>query len=369
MDTLIGQALGQYQVVEKIGVGGMAVVYKAYQPSLTRYVAIKVLKQDFSQDNEFREKFRQEALAAANLSHPNIVTVHDFGWDSGKIFIVMEYIPGTDLKSILKQRGKMTIDEAIPLIVQACAGIGYAHRAGIVHCDVKPQNMLVTPDMRVKVTDFGIARALSSIKPDEQHDVVWGSPQYFSPEQASGAAPSPASDVYSLGVILYEMLTGHLPFQSNDPAELARLHKENRPASPRFYAPDLPPALEQIILKVLQKEPSARYRTADQLGRVLVTFSQQANHYSANIPPLNPIAANSKPLGNTTPNPPRPIVEASNFATSPQLSSQYNDPPLLNDEQTARYDWGTIGLALLATLVVGGLIPFWLYVGFSVFAK
>ncbi len=128
--------------------------------------------------------------------------------------------PGTDLKTLIKQRGRFSPDEAVPLLVQACAGIGYAHRAGLVHCDVKPQNMLVTPDMRLKVADFGIARALSTIHPEEQSDVVWGSPQYFAPEQASGAAPSPASDVYSLGIIMYEMLTGRCPSVPTQPAEL-----------------------------------------------------------------------------------------------------------------------------------------------------
>src|SRR5690606_34479668 len=171
---------------------------------------------------DFRDRFRQEAKAAANLSHPHIVTVHDFGLDAGQLYIIMEFVPGTDLKTIIQRKGRFTPQEMIDLIVQACAGIGYAHRAGLVHCDVKPQNMLVTPDDRLKVVDFGIARALASIHPDEKSEVVWGSPQYFSPEQAAGAAPSPASDVYSLGVVMYEMLAGQLPFTAPTPEELAR---------------------------------------------------------------------------------------------------------------------------------------------------
>ncbi len=179
----------------------------------------------------------------------------------------MEYVPGEDLKTLCKSRDKFTVPDAIALITQACLGLGYAHRAGLVHCDVKPQNLLVTPDLRVKVVDFGIARALETISPDEKTDVVWGSPQYFSPEQAAGSAPSPASDVYSLGIILFEMLTGRLPFNATNPQELARLHREALPPSPRRYNPLIPPALELIILKILSKEPSARYRTAEQLGR------------------------------------------------------------------------------------------------------
>jgi serine/threonine-protein kinase len=198
----------RYRLEERLGSGGMAVVYRAQDLMLERYVAIKVLRENFSDDPDFQERFRQEAKAAANLSHPNIVTVHDFGFDRGRLFIVMEYVPGTHLKDILQRRGRFAVDEAIGLMVQACAGVGYAHRAGLVHCDIKPHNFLITPDKRLKVTDFGIARALASIHPEEQVDVVWGSPQYFSPEQAAGGPPSPASDVYSLGIILYEMLTG-----------------------------------------------------------------------------------------------------------------------------------------------------------------
>jgi serine/threonine protein kinase len=161
----------RYQIQRSLGTGGMSVVYLARDLMLERPVAIKVLRQDFSTDTGFRDRFRQEAKAAANLSHPNIVTVHDFGFDTGRLYIVMEYIPGTDLKTIIRQNGCFKIEDAIPLIVQACAGIGYAHRAGLIHCDVKPHNMLVTPDQRLKVTDFGIARALATIHPDEKSEV------------------------------------------------------------------------------------------------------------------------------------------------------------------------------------------------------
>ncbi|HXD09521.1 MAG TPA: protein kinase, partial [Anaerolineales bacterium] len=222
----------RYQLLERIGTGGMADVFRARDLMLERSVAIKVLHETYSDDKSFQDRFKQEARAAANLSHPNIVTVHDFGFNNGQLFIVMEYIPGKDLKTILRQRGRYSVEEAIPLIVQACAGIGYAHRAGLVHCDIKPHNMIVTPDGRLKVTDFGIARALSTIMPDERADVVWGSPQYFSPEQAVGEAPSPSSDVYSLGVVLYEVLTGALPFTAPSSEELARLHLEQPPIPP-----------------------------------------------------------------------------------------------------------------------------------------
>jgi len=365
----------RYQLLHMLGTGGMAVIYRAHDQMLERPVAIKILRQDFSEDQDFRERFRQEARAAANLSHPNIVTVHDFGFDAGRLFIVMEYVPGTDLKTMIKQRGTFGMEEAINLMTQACEGIGYAHRAGLVHCDVKPHNMLVTPDGRLKVTDFGIARALASIHPDEQSDVVWGSPQYFSPEQASGQAPSPASDVYSLGVILYEMLTGRLPFQATDPEELARMHRDVMPTSPRRYNHNIPVPLEQIVLKILAKEPSQRYRSADQLGRVLRNILQRPENYANTVAsaPVHtrPGAAAYNPSTVTTPTPtggttqPRPALQQQGsqqvrvFA-APQPQP---DPATLEaDDQSLNIDWVTIFLGLFAALAVGGLIPLWLYI-------
>ena len=347
----------------------MAVVYKAWDLRLERPVAIKILRQNFSFDPTLTERFRLEAKAAANLSHPNIVTVYDFGLDDGKFYIVIEYVPGTDLKAMIKHHGPFTVDEAIPLIVQACAGIGYAHRAGLVHCDVKPHNMLVTPDQRLKVTDFGIARALASIHPEERNEVVWGSPQYFSPEQAAGGAPSPSSDVYSLGVILYEMLTGRLPFIADSPAELSRMHREVAPIPPRRFNPAIPEALEQIILKVLSKEPSARYRMADQLGRILVNYSHQADPFLANIPPMAGLNSNhaytiqSSSVAQTSPVTPAPNSVLPNGAY-PRPYNVSNTQPV-QENQPNEIDWATILLGLLAVLSAGGLIPYWLNIYFQ----
>ena len=380
MSTL-GILNDRYQLEQTLGTGGMAIVYKAKDLMLERYVAVKALREDFSQDVAFRERFRQEAKAAANLSHPNIVTVHDFGLDQKHLFIVMEYMPGTDLKTLIKQKERFSVTEALELMIQACGGVGYAHRAGLVHCDIKPHNMLVTPEGRLKVTDFGIARALSTISPDERSEVVWGSPHYFSPEQASGMPPSPASDVYSLGVILYEMLAGRLPFIASDSTELARMHREDLPVAPRYYNTSIPAKLEEIILKVLSKEPSARYRTADQLGRLLMGLYESErsvpfpNENLQQLPKMEqvkpaPVSVQQPPVHTPTalpakvvsqPEPARtPTTEATPFpAKLPDVA--YAEIPQEPQERSG-IDWRTWSLGLLAALLLLGLIPFWFYV-------
>jgi len=329
--TILG---GRYSILGQLGAGGMAKVYHARDLNLQREVAVKLLREDLIDDPAFRSRFLQEARAAANLLHPGIVTVYDFGHDEQRFFIIMEYVQGTDLKTLIRRRGRLAVREATSLMTQICASVGYAHRAGLVHCDLKPQNVLVSPDGRAKITDFGIARALASIYPDESHPVVWGSPQYFAPEQAAGGPPSPASDVYALGVILFEMLTGRLPFEADDIAQLSEMHLTQPPPSPRAFNPQIPMALELILLKVLSKEPAARYRTADQFGRVLTTFAAQAD-----LAEVHPLAA-----------------EMASESSHPNLPTQIL-PPTAGD----RIDWLAVALGLVAFLAVGGLIPLWLW--------
>jgi serine/threonine-protein kinase len=335
----------RYLLKNTIGKGGMAIVYLAEDRMLERDVAIKVLKAEYARDPAFRERFRQEAKAAANLSHPNIVPVYDFGYHERRLYIVMEYIPGTDLYSIIHEKGRLSTELGLDLAIKACKGIGYAHRAGLVHCDVKPHNLLVTPDLQLKVTDFGIARALASIDPGEETKVVWGSPQYFSPEQASGEPPSPASDVYSIGVIMYLMFTGQLPFIGRTSHELARMHRQAKPITPSEINPFIPPQLDEVILKVLDKEPSARYRTADQLGRVLIMIYERqksATEESSQPFPTRPERI-SEPLPRRT------------ISDEVALTPEGLPPPSL-------IDWVAVGLGLMMVTAWGGLIPFLIWV-------
>jgi serine/threonine-protein kinase len=366
----------RYQLLEKLGSGGMADVFRARDLMLDRYVAIKVLRKDYSNNVDFQNHFRMEARAAANLSHPNIVTVHDFGFADNLLFIVMEFIPGKDLKQLIRERGRFSVETGIPLIIQACAGLGYAHRAGLVHCDVKPHNMLVSTDSRLKVTDFGIARALATVTPGERTDVVWGSPLYFAPEQARGEAPSPASDVYSIGVVMYELLCGTPPFTASTSEELARLHISARPIPIREYIPDIPSALEEIVMKVLSKEPSARYRTADQLGRVLLKFGTLPDAPPAPKPVPPPVVTLVPEVAERLPAKDRPLpprIEPAPVYYQPPVATTYAsrppepEPPMEEETGSAfdDIDWATVGLALLALLAVGGLIPFWMMIYFA----
>jgi eukaryotic-like serine/threonine-protein kinase len=382
MDDPTTQTLlvGRYQLQKSLGIGGMAVVYQARDLSLERSVAIKILRADYSRDENFRQRFHQEAKAAANLSHPNIVTIHDFGLDQDCLFIVMEYISGTDLKSIINKKGISSIDDAVDLIVQACQGLGYAHRANLVHCDIKPHNLLVTSDGRVKVGDFGIARALDTIRQTERNEFIWGSPQYISPAQASGGPPSPASDVYSVGVILYELLTGQLPFNSEDSQELLRMHREVQPELPRRLNRRIPIQLQEIVLKILSKEPSGRYRTADQLGRILSSFSTHRGPYAGGSFAIQSLASSTQPVG-TFPNPQAetptenmPVTGASlgDLKTSQSAAQPVEAEKEIEEDEAEKafmpfgVDLLTVSLALAAFIAVGGLVPFWMLVYFSI---
>ena len=246
----------RYEILGKIGTGGMADVYKAKDHKLNRFVAVKVLKPEFREDTTFIRKFRSEAQAAAGLTHPNIVNVFDVGDDGGVYYIVMELIEGITLKEYIAKKGKLSIKEATSIAIQVSMGLEAAHNHGIVHRDVKPQNIIISTDGKVKVTDFGIARAASS---NTISSNVMGSVHYSSPEQVRGGYSDEKSDIYSLGITLYEMVTGRVPFDGDTTVAIAIKHLQEEMVPPSVYTEDLPYSLEQIILKCTQKSVGRRY--------------------------------------------------------------------------------------------------------------
>lgn len=252
----------RYEILDKIGTGGMSDVYKAMDHILGREVAVKVLKQEFAEDVTFVTKFRSEAQSAAGLEHPNIVNIYDVGSENGMYYIVMEYVEGITLKTYIEKKGQLNFKEAISIAIQVGRGIEAAHNKGIIHRDIKPQNIIISTEGKVKVTDFGIARATSS---NTIHADVMGSVHYASPEQARNGYVDGKSDIYSLGIVMYEMVTGRVPFDGDTTVAVALQHLQEEMVAPSAYAPDLPISLEKIILKCTMKSPDRRYAAIEDL--------------------------------------------------------------------------------------------------------
>jgi len=371
---------GRYRLIQRAGAGGMSTVYKGQDLLLGRLVAVKILHESLTGDEEFLKHFQQEAHKAANLSHPNIVTVHDIGQDERRYYIIMEFIEGWTLKDIVLKQAKTTkhflsLDRTLNLATQICSGVGYAHRAGLVHCDVKSQNVLVARDETVKVTDFGIARALSETSV-HRGDLVWGTPQYFSPEQAAGENATPASDVYSIGVILFELLTGRLPFEADSHTALAVKHIREAPPHVSELNPKVPEQLDQIVDKVLSKEPAGRYRTAEQLGRVLESYRLSSVVDTGPIMAADPDDLQPKEIASLL------VVTSELDTMPPQSPFKMNDQVNLEIDQAPPYtaeiqqqvtadlylpvpedepifDRTAIILAIIALISLLGLIPLW----------
>jgi beta-lactam-binding protein with PASTA domain len=272
IDNIIGSLFdGRYRLERRIGTGGMADVYLAQDESLHRRVAIKILADRYTQDAGFVERFRREATAAAGLSHPNIVSIYDRGQCDGTYYIAMEYIEGPTLKQEITARAPLPEAETIGYAIQALQALEFAHRRGVIHRDIKPHNMMITPDGLLKVTDFGIARATNEVDMTEVGSIV-GTAQYLSPEQARGQTVGPQSDIYSLGVVLYEMLTGEVPFTGSSAVEIAMKQVNDQPVPPSRRNRLISPALEQVVLRALAKDPALRFHSAremaDELERV-----------------------------------------------------------------------------------------------------
>ena len=272
----------RYQIIKSIGEGGMANVYLAYDTILDRNVAVKVLRGDLATDEKFVRRFQREALSASSLSHPNIVEVYDVGEDNGQYYIVMEYIEGCQLKQLLKKRGRLTLSEVIDIMLQITDGLSVAHDAYIIHRDIKPQNIMILDSGLVKITDFGIAMAMNSTQLTQTNSVM-GSVHYLPPEQANGKGSTLQSDIYSMGILMYELLTGELPYKGDNAVEIALKHLKEKIPSVRDKYPEIPQSVDNIIIKATAKNPKNRYADARSMNEDLRTCLDDSRANEAKI--------------------------------------------------------------------------------------
>lgn len=326
---------GRYRLLSLEGEGGMAKVYRARDLALDREVAVKILHPQYDAGNAFR----REARAAAQLPHPNIVTVYDVGQDGDLRYIVMEYAQGVTLKDLLETHAPLRIGRTIDIMIQVCDAVGFAHEKAIIHCDVKPQNILVQPDGTAKVTDFGIARAFSTSS-TEQRSRLWGTPYYACPEIISGRPLTPASDVYAIGVILYEALCGTRPFTGQTAADIARQHVADAPPPLEQHNPRVTRYLRQVVDRALDKDPGKRYASAKELAQALRRYRQ---HGTQDTQPLQPVRVPAPSPGQVTP------------PTGEQTASR----AMLRTRAKRQVDWVMFLLGGLAFLSVMGLLPLW----------
>ncbi len=269
---MVGKVLGnRYEILERLGGGGMAIVYKGRDTMLNRLVTIKVLRPEYTSDEDFVRRFRREARSVASLSHPNIVNIYDVGQESDVYYLVMEYIDGENLKTLIKREGPLPLEKALQFAGQICDALDHAHENNIVHRDVKPHNILITKTGRAKLTDFGIALEAGTATMTST-DTILGSVHYISPEQAKGEQAGAASDIYSMGIVLYEMLTGRVPFTGDSPIAIALCHVQNTPELPSKLRPGIPAGVEKVVLKALSKEPQDRFPTAGEMSQVLKRY-------------------------------------------------------------------------------------------------
>lgn len=310
MDSLIGRMLGgRYEIVDKIGEGGMAVVYRAHCRLLGRDVAVKVLRPEYANNEEFIQRFRKEAQAAASLSHNNIVSIYDIGNDDVR-YIVMEYIDGPTLKDVIKKDAPLSYETAVNIAIQICAALDHAHKHGIIHRDIKPQNIMLTSDGVVKVADFGIAKAVSDASATLYDTNTMGSVHYLSPEQARGGYIDARSDIYSLGVVLYEMVTGRVPFEGDNAVAIALKHLHEDPKPAIEINPNVPLALNQVIMKAMQKERERRYDSAAEMILDLRRVLREPHGDFVNM--ANPLLESTRTMPIIRENlPPEPIKERS----------------------------------------------------------
>src|SRR5438094_7602985 len=328
-DTLSGTLFaGRYRVTRKLGGGGMADVYLAEDQELGRRVAVKILHDRYANDEQFVERFRREATHAAGLSHPNIVSIYDRGETNGSYFIVMEYVEGRTLKELIRARGPCPVAVALDYARRILAALGFAQRHGIVHRDIKPHNVVVDADGRLKVTDFGIARSGAS-QMTEVGSII-GTAQYLSPEQARGSPVDQRSDVYSVGIVLYEMLTGKVPFTGDTPLEIAMKHLSEVPVPPSEVRDDIPDDLDMVVLRALAKDPEDRYQTASEMDADLARIQRGLSISSETTDAATAVLAGAGISGAPTIIAPRPTQVAPPQPpppTPPAAYYGYEGPP------------------------------------------
>jgi len=369
---VIGKVLGdRYEIIEKIGGGGMALVYKARCRLLNRFVAIKVLRPEFTEDEEFVKKFRREAQSAASLSHPNIVGIYDVGTENNNYYIVMEYIKGQTLKELIKSKGTLGVEYATNIAIQICYALDHAHKNHIVHRDIKSHNILIREDNSVKVTDFGIARAVSSSTITNTGNVI-GSVHYFSPEQARGGYTDEKSDIYSLGIVMYEMLTGRLPFEGESPIAVALKHIQEEPVPPSRIVSRIPKAVEAILMKCMEKEVSKRYNSAaeiiNDLRQSLVMpngdFVKKNKFTDENTRVLEPIKIIDKDVADipeeenvrSEAKEGKIIIDDYNIEAIPSMQPVDEQSPVKKKRNIGIMAAAIVGGLLLALLVGGGIL-------------
>jgi beta-lactam-binding protein with PASTA domain/predicted Ser/Thr protein kinase len=333
---------GRYRVMRKLGAGGMADVYLAEDEELGRRVAIKILNDRHANDESFVERFRREAKNAAGLSHPNIVSIYDRGEAEGTYYIAMEYLDGRSLKELLIARGPMPIADTIHHTRQILNALRFAHKKGVVHRDIKPHNVMVDGDGRLKVTDFGIARAGASQMTEA--GAIVGTAQYLSPEQARGAAVDQRSDLYSIGVVLYEMLTGHLPFTGESPVEIAMKHLSDTPRPPSSIRPEIPPDLDMVVLRALAKNPDDRFQTAEEMDAELARIAD-----GGSVTAITADAATAVLSGTSLANAPTAIASPRRRERRPS-TYRYQEPP---PRRRTIWPWLLAILGLVAALLAG----------------
>jgi len=367
MEDLTGKQFGPYQIVAPLGEGGMAVVYKAYQPSMERYVALKVLPRQMAETAEFIERFKREAHLLAQLQHPHILPVFDYGQSEGYAYIVMPFVQSGTLADLLKTR-RMSLPEICRTMTQIGEALGYAHAHGMIHRDVKPSNVLIDESGNCLLTDFGLARMTEGTAHLTSSGAVMGTPAYMSPEQGMGAKLDGRSDIYSLGIILYEMVTGQVPYSAETPIAVVFKHIQNPLPSARKLVSDLPQDLEMVLLKSLAKDPADRYQSAEDFVRAIQmaipAHTPAENPTSAALPTTKVAAPVRKPQpasSPTTPVPPvrRPVPSApppvsyTPPTTPPQPIYKPVSQPSIPAQKKRKLPWVLVGIGLIVICCIG----------------